>query len=385
MADAHGRRPAVRPAERLNPVVITRDTAGQRVLVGATVTVASWESSAATTTKGGDDSETTQSTSRLLVSTSSLSTSGRGFLQGGHVPHIFKTLADIDTMAFCAGADDPAALRRQLDSSLQVGTTRAEWCWLALDLTGQILARHYWWGLPNAARPMGIELVSVEDHAAAVGLFRHAQDGLDVEDAWCCVTAPVEEGDDPSVARAPLVAVLAECRFGFEVSRVSIEWSAGTEIQPDSGRLVFRPARSLTDDVLVALFSAVADGSLDHGMITDRARHGAEGEARQRLARARSYRAEPDWFHVAFTPTGEPAGYVMPGLADETPMIAEVGVAASHRGNGYVDDLLAWATRLLATGGARRIIADTDRANAPMRAAFKRAGYREFRWRDDYQ
>ncbi|MGO8877631.1 MAG: hypothetical protein ACLQNG_17945 [Acidimicrobiales bacterium] len=37
-----------------------------------------------------------------------------------------------------------------------------------------------------------------------------------------------------------------------------------------------------------------------------------------------------------------------------------------------------------AGGGADRIVADADRANTPMRAAFRRAGYREFRGRDDY-
>ncbi|MGH9299653.1 MAG: GNAT family N-acetyltransferase, partial [Acidimicrobiales bacterium] len=71
--------------------------------------------------------------------------------------------------------------------------------------------------------------------------------------------------------------------------------------------------------------------------------------------------------------------------ADGTPMVAEIGVVASQRGHRYVDDLLAWATQLLARWGAERIIADTDRANTPMRAAFKRSGYRELRWRDDYR
>lgn len=301
------------------------------------------------------------------------------------MPHILQTLADTGVTSFCAGIDDPTALRDQLATSLHAGSTRPEWCWLAQDPAGQVLARHYWWGQPNAIRPIGVELVSVEDLSAAGELLRHARAHLDVEDAWCCITAAVEEGDDPSVVQGNFVAVLKGCGFGFEVSRVRVEWVAGTETKPDSGRLDFRPARSLSDEVLVTLFSAVTDGSLDHGMSTDRVRRGAEGEARQRLERARSYRAESDWFQVAFTPAGDPVGYVVPGLANETPMVAEIGVAVSHRGNGYVDDLLSWATRLLASSGAERIIADTDRANVPMRAAFDRAGFREFRWRDDYQ
>jgi RimJ/RimL family protein N-acetyltransferase len=66
------------------------------------------------------------------------------------------------------------------------------------------------------------------------------------------------------------------------------------------------------------------------------------------------------------------------------PIIAEIGVAVAHRGHGYVSELLSWATRCLVASGATRIVADTDRANTPMRAAFTRGGYREFRLRDDY-
>lgn len=257
------------------------------------------------------------------------------------VPHDCTTLATVDITSFCAGARDPAALRHQLESSLEAGSTRPEWCWLAVGDTGGIVARHCWWGRRGARRPRG-------------------------------------------VARQDLVEVLRACDFEFEVSRVSVEWSAGGDAL-DSGRLVFRPAQSVAENALVGLFAAVTDGSLDHGMISDHAELGAEGEARARLARARSYRAESDWFRVAVTPAGECVGYVVPALSDDAPMIAEIGVVASHRGNGCVHDLLGWATRLLASKNAGRIVADTDRANAPMRAAFQRAGYREVQWRDDHQ
>lgn len=303
------------------------------------------------------------------------------------MPHIVQTLADTDAASFCAGTEDPAALRRQLEGSLRVGSTRPAWCWLAVDPTGRVLARNSWWGRHGAMRPIGVDLVSAEDHDAAVALLLHARDHLELHDAWCCITAPVEAGEDPSVTRAHLVAVLTACDFAFAVSRVRVAWRASLHgaAPPNPGRLIFRPADSLTDELLVSLFSAVGDGSLDHGMVTDRARLGAEGEARHRLERARSYRAEPGWFQVAFTPEGDPAGYVVPGFADETPMIGEIGVAAGQRGNGYVSDLLDRATRLLASSGAQRIVADTDRGNTPMRAAFARAGYREVGWRDDYR
>ncbi len=46
------------------------------------------------------------------------------------------------------------------------------------------------------------------------------------------------------------------------------------------------------------------------------------------------------------------------------------------RGRGYVDDVLAEITRVQVEAGAELITATTDTDNAPMAAAFARAGYR---------
>jgi RimJ/RimL family protein N-acetyltransferase len=64
-----------------------------------------------------------------------------------------------------------------------------------------------------------------------------------------------------------------------------------------------------------------------------------------------------------------------------------VGVAPGMRGRGYVDDLLAAGTATLLD--ARRndekpLIADTDVSNAPMAAAFERAGWTRFAGRQEY-
>lgn len=267
---------------------------------------------------------------------------------------------------------------------LELGSVRPDWCWLALDAAGHVLARHYWWGRAGSPRPIGLNHVSSE-HAAAAELIIHARGHLDLEQAWCVITAAIEQGEDPSAVQAGLVALVLESGFRFEVARVTVEWTNGAALPPRSGRLVFRPARSLDDELLVALFAAVADDSLDHGMVADRARLGAQEEARRRLDTVRSYRGERDWFSVAFTAAGEPVGYTVPGLADDVPMVGEIGVAATHRGHRYVDDLLSFTTAVLAASGAEAIVGDTDRANTPMRAAFARAGYREFAWRDDYR
>ncbi len=303
------------------------------------------------------------------------------------VPYIFTMLDDpeVDIDLLLSGLDDPVAQAR-LTRQVGAGSVRPEWCWLALNPAGQVVARHRWWGPQDARRPLGVDLLSVEEHDPAVQLLASARDQLGVDDAWCEVTAPTAAADGASEAHRDLVAVLTASGFAFEVARVKLERTASIDPRPDLGRLAFRPAHTLDGGMLVALFQAVANGSLDHGMTVDRDEVGAEREARERLTRARAYRGEPDWFSVAFNAEGHPVGYVVACLMeDEIAVVAEIGVAAGHRGRGYVNDLLARATRQLVAHGAERIVADTDLANAPMRAAFATAGYREERWRDDYQ
>ncbi len=67
-----------------------------------------------------------------------------------------------------------------------------------------------------------------------------------------------------------------------------------------------------------------------------------------------------------------------------SPVIGYIGVVPEHRGQGYVDDLLAAGTDTLRRAGAEQVRADTDIHNVPMAAAFRRAGYAEFARRREY-
>jgi RimJ/RimL family protein N-acetyltransferase len=53
-------------------------------------------------------------------------------------------------------------------------------------------------------------------------------------------------------------------------------------------------------------------------------------------------------------------------------------VVPAHRGHGYIHDVLAAGTSLLAAQDVPRIRAATDVGNAPMAAAFGLAGYVTF-------
>jgi RimJ/RimL family protein N-acetyltransferase len=119
----------------------------------------------------------------------------------------------------------------------------------------------------------------------------------------------------------------------------------------------------------------VLDGTLDaHSrdeLARMSARQAAEEQYHDELER---YSSPHEWWRIATVRDGEPVGFVIP--ADNgKPIIAYLGVVPAHRGHGYVHDLLAAGTGLLAAHNVPRIRATTDVGNTPMAAAFALAGY----------
>lgn len=173
------------------------------------------------------------------------------------------------------------------------------------------------------------------------------------------------------------MAVLERTGARLFVERLRLEWRPQSPVPEPSGRLVFRAVHD--DEELVALMASVLDGTLDaHGrddltrMSVHEAalRHYEDG-----LARCTSPR---DWWRIAALPHGEPVGFVVPARNDYNPIIAYIAVLLSHRGNGYIDEILAEGTRVLAEQGVPRIRASTDLGTIPMANAFRRAGYINF-------
>ena len=82
-------------------------------------------------------------------------------------------------------------------------------------------------------------------------------------------------------------------------------------------------------------------------------------------------------------------GLVMPAEPPGFLTVFYVGVVPEMRGRGYVDGLLAAGTATLLKARRRdknekHLRADTDVANAPMAAAFERAGWARFAGRREY-
>src|SRR5207302_826906 len=73
------------------------------------------------------------------------------------------------------------------------------------------------------------------------------------------------------------------------------------------------------------------------------------------------YPSPRSWWQVATLPDGEPVGFVVPAHNGYNAIIAYLGVLPAHRGHGYVDEILAEGTRILAASGAPRVAVDRRR------------------------
>jgi RimJ/RimL family protein N-acetyltransferase len=266
--------------------------------------------------------------------------------------------------------------------------------WIALR--GQRLAaRVAWWGRSGDPTPQTLDVFDIDDtddtgdpggHSrrdeVAVQLLRTASKyvvpvGATQPDFMRFVGA--DWRNDAAERRAVQRRMTALQRTGAElfVERLRLEWRPTTPVPRPDPRLVFRPVGDRSE--LVGLMTAVLDDTLDahsrDNLTRMPARQAAEQQYDDELA---NYQSPRDWWRIAQLPDGTPVGFVIPARNDYNAIIAYIGVLPPHRGNGYIDDLLAEGTRLLAEQDVPRIRAATDVANVPMARAFDRAGYVTF-------
>jgi RimJ/RimL family protein N-acetyltransferase len=252
--------------------------------------------------------------------------------------------------------------------------------WVALR-GDRLVARAAWWG---EAEPELLDVFDVEDGAVDDGIAL-------LETALGAVVpaggtppeyirfVPPDWRERPESRRVVEERLAAISRMGARpmVERLRLEWRPGTPIAAPTGRLHFRQTHGR--DEMVALMTRVLHGTLD-AHSRDDLTHMAPAEAAsahydRELA---EYRSPKAWWRVATLADGEPVGFVTPARNDYNPIIGYIAVVPEHRGNGYVDELLAEGTRILAADDVPRIRASTDEGNAPMAAAFARAGYVTF-------
>ena len=175
-------------------------------------------------------------------------------------------------------------------------------------------------------------------------------------------------------------------RVGFALTRETNRFQWRGEGPPAaSGRLSVHALEEVGEDAFVDAMRRVSEGTLDREIRDERESLGSQGAACDFFEDARRVKHGPSWWRLAYDGrSGDLVGLVMPAEPPGFLTLFYVGVVPEMRGRGYVDDLLAAGTATLldarAEGGTEKPLrADTDAANAPMAAAFGRAGWGEVR------
>jgi hypothetical protein len=278
----------------------------------------------------------------------------------------------------------PYELNHEIGGDLRDGHRQAGWLWVALR-DGRLAARAGWWARPGSAVPHALDIFDLDDSAAPPAV--HAAAAL-LTAAMAKVVPAGERPPDYIRFLAPNWREEAASRQAVEnrmtpaertggrlfVERLRLEWRAGTKIPVPAGRLRFRPVNDPAE--LLALMTQVLDGTLDAHSRDDLRRMSPEDAAAQHyhgeLAR---YTSPHDWWQIAELPGGDPVGFVIPAHNGYNPIIAYLGVVPKHRGSGYIDEILAEGTRILAAQDVPLIRASTDLGNVPMARSFHRTGW----------
>jgi RimJ/RimL family protein N-acetyltransferase len=277
----------------------------------------------------------------------------------------------------------PYVLNEELGDDLAAGRRRPEWMWIALH-GDHVLARIAWWGRLGDDTPFLLDIVDVDDSSAdrvdvGVRLLRTAMAEVVPPGARppkYIRNVPPDWREDETSRRVVEDRMVALERTGARmfVERLRFQWRPGTPLLEPRGRLRFRPVRD-TEEILT-LMTLVLDGTLDAHSRDDLARMSArEAAVRHYEDELAHYRSPREWWRIATLPDGEPVGFVTPARNDYNPIIGYLAVLPEHRGNGYIDEILAEGTRILTAQDVPRIRAATDLGNTPMANAFQRAGY----------
>lgn len=294
-----------------------------------------------------------------------------------------RPIAESELATFAATATDPAhaaAVHRYVDDLLAKGAMRRDWCFLA-EWNGAPVARIAFWTLPGAGSPSDIVLFdlpwsSPEAEAFGASMLRRVADRARTLGATALgyvLDTPLQAPQwqaEPERRRALLAA------NGFEIRRETFrfELDSATPVPPPAGGLVFRSMAEVGEAEFRAATERVTEGTLDR-------RIGDE----DMFADMQGLRHEPGWWELAYGPDGALVGLVMPALAPSMATIGYVGVVPERRGRGHVHALLARGTATLARIGRWPVRADADTRNSPMADAFRRAGWREFAIRTEFE
>ncbi|WP_030934493.1 GNAT family N-acetyltransferase [Streptomyces sp. NRRL B-24720] len=281
-------------------------------------------------------------------------------------------------------------LDHELTDDFASGCRRPEWAWVALD-GDRRFARLAWWTTPGGDIPLQLDFFDIDDtlpradrDEIGVRLFETAtatvfpagaklpEYGRFVQPDW---------HEDPAAREVveSRMRVLEGTGARLLVERLRLQWTPSSLLPKSRERLVFRPVADRED--LLALMTPVMEGTLDAHGKADLASGLSPREAAERHydGEFAGFKSPHEWWRIAeLSDEGRPVGFVVPARNSYHPIIAYIGVLPAHRGNRYIDEILAEGTRILAAEGVDRIRASTDLGNIPMAKSFARAGYVNF-------
>ncbi|MGW5938788.1 GNAT family N-acetyltransferase [Streptomyces celluloflavus] len=282
----------------------------------------------------------------------------------------------------------PYVFNGELADDLAAGRRRPAWMWVALR-GDRLLARAAWWSRRDGDAPFILDILDIDDSAAdpdrvdiGVRLLQTTTaatlpNGSRPPEYSRFVPPDWRENAATRQAVEDRMTVLERAGAQLFVERLRWDWHPQSPVPEPGGRFAFRPVHDAEE--LVTLMALALDGTLDAHSRDDLTRMSVHEAAvkhyEEELAR---YTSPRDWWRIATLPGGEPVGFVIPARNDYNPIIAYLAVLPAHRGNGYIDDILAEGTRILAEQNVPRIRASTDLGNTPMANAFRRAGYLNF-------
>jgi RimJ/RimL family protein N-acetyltransferase len=285
----------------------------------------------------------------------------------------------------------PYLLNEELADDLAAGRRRPEWMWVAL-CGDQVVARVAWWTRTAGDPPLMLDVFDIDDGVAESERPQLLEIGLELLRTATAATVP-DGSQSPQYGRfippdwrevpesrrvvEDRMTVLERTGARLFVERLRLEWVPRAGVGASGGRLGFRPVRDTAE--LMDLMTSALDGTLDAHNRDDLSRMTArEAAAKHYEQELALYSSPREWWRVATLPDGTAVGFVIPARNSYNPIIAYLAVLPEHRGNGFIDEILAEGTRILAEQDVPRIRASTDLGNVPMAKAFQRAGYVNF-------
>lgn len=304
---------------------------------------------------------------------------------------------------FAALSDQPEKNQRFLTYLTKMwteGYIRPEWCFVAEE-AGAFIGRIVYWTLPSLDNFFEVDVLEVPWSANYLEVGTkllldslgqmHLQDSVVIQYTL----------DTPYPMSTSLMPTFAEQRievieqFGFSLTRETrrfenvetrgvLQGFEFTQIRR-SPRLIFRTLDDVGEDAFINTIMRVSENSLDRILQQEQEKLGTEQYAYEKFKTLKAFKYKPTWWQLAYTEDDSLVGLIMPAENDGGPIIGYIGVIPEHRGQGYVNDLLAQGTLTLKADGATCVRADTDIDNTPMVSAFQRAGYRQFARRSEYR